>query len=403
VKVEQRVLDVAIVGGGVAGASLAAVLAQAELGVAVIEREPRFRDRVRGESMHPWGMREADWLGLLPVLLKAGGNNLPVWQRYAGRAPLEPYRWADDTPGGYGELGIFHPAMQQALLDHAGACGADVLRPARVTSFRDGDPSEIEVATERGPAALRARLVVGADGRTSAARRWIGAATHSDPPHHVVSGCLLDGVDLDETAAHVAAPQGTHALVFPQGGGRVRGYLMWGTERAAVARSNGGERWFRVEIARYYPEGAFDGTVSIGPAASFPNNDIWPDRIAGESVVLIGDAAGANDPSLGHGLSLTMRDVRELRDLLLDDRDWRRAIQTFAERRATYYAVLREATRWHAILLIEEGPEAEARRKRAERARATDPTIGGFGLLITHGPDGIVADDAARRAFFGEE
>ena len=67
-----QTVDVAIVGGGVAGASLAAVLATTGMGVALIEREPCFRDRVRGESIHPWGVREADRLGLLPVLRAAG-------------------------------------------------------------------------------------------------------------------------------------------------------------------------------------------------------------------------------------------------------------------------------------------------------------------------------------------
>lgn len=99
-----RSVDVAIVGGGVAGASVAAALATAGLGVVVVEREPRFRDRVRGETIHPWGAREADRLGLLSVLHAAGVNEMPLWQSYTDRAPREPYRWADDTPDGYVEL-----------------------------------------------------------------------------------------------------------------------------------------------------------------------------------------------------------------------------------------------------------------------------------------------------------
>jgi 2-polyprenyl-6-methoxyphenol hydroxylase-like FAD-dependent oxidoreductase len=49
-----RHVDVVIVGGGIAGSSLAASLANAGLGVVGVERERRFRDRVRGESLHPW-------------------------------------------------------------------------------------------------------------------------------------------------------------------------------------------------------------------------------------------------------------------------------------------------------------------------------------------------------------
>lgn len=396
-----RRVDVAIVGGGVAGASVAATLATAGLGVVVVEREPRFRDRVRGESIHPWGAREADRLGLLSVLRAAGVNELPLWQRYADRTPQEPYRWTDDTPEGHVELGIFHPALQQALLDHARDAGATVLRPARVTAYRGGDRPEIEVATDKGSITVRARLVVGADGRTSAARRWLGAATLTDPVHHAIGGCLLDGVDLDPSRTHAARSPGMLALVFPQGGGRARAYLVCGNERAAAIRAGDGAG-FIAALAPHFPDGAFAGAAAIGPAAFFPNADIWPDRIADDAVVLVGDAAGANDPSVGQGLSLIFRDTRELRDLLLGTHDWRRAIRAFAERRATYYAVLREHARWHGILAIEEGPEADARRARVDRARAEDPGAGGFGNIFSLGPDGLVADDAARRRFLAE-
>ena len=227
-------VDVAIVGGGVAGASLAAALAKARLGVVVVEREPRFRDRVRGESIHPWGAREADRLGLLPVLRAAGANELPLWQSYADRAPGDPYRWADASPDGLEEWTIFHPALQQALLDHARDVGATVFRPARVTEFRGGVRPELEIVGDGGPVALRPRLVVGADGRTSAARRWVGAATRTDPIHHAVGGCLLEAVDLDPQRTHAARPAGAMAHVFPQGGEQARAYLICGNAGAAA-------------------------------------------------------------------------------------------------------------------------------------------------------------------------
>ena len=399
--------DVLIVGGGVAGSSLAAVLARAGLGVVVVEREQRFRDRVRGEAIHPWGMREVDRLGLRPVLEAAGGNPLPHWQSYAGRVPQEPFSWAERTPDGHTELGVYHPAHQQALLDHAAASGARVLRPAKVVGFRHGAQPEVDVTTEdttgaTGTTTIRARLVVGADGRTSAVRRWIGAETLTDPPHHTVSGGLLDGVTLDPSSTHEASPPGMMALVFPQAGGRVRAYLMWGDHRASAARATG-EGWFGRALAELYPEGAFATARPAGPAASFANSDIWPDRVAGERVVLVGDAAGANDPSMGHGLSLVFRDVRELRDLLLSERDWQRAIVAFAERRAAYYGVLRHYARWRGILGFEEGPEADARRGRFSQVRTTDPELGGFGRIVTHGPNGLVADASARHLFLGDD
>nr|MDP9471953.1 hypothetical protein [Chloroflexota bacterium] len=58
---------------------------------------------------------------------------------------------------------------------------------------------------------------------------------------------------------------------------------------------------------------------------------------------------------------------------------------------------------WAAQLTTETGPEADARRERVARAREQDPTAGGFAAIFAAGPEGLVADEAARRRFFGEE
>jgi 2-polyprenyl-6-methoxyphenol hydroxylase-like FAD-dependent oxidoreductase len=400
-----RAVDVAIVGGGVAGAALGAALAGAGFGVVVIEREARFRDRVRGESVHPWGVAEADKLGLLPVLRGAGGRELPLWQRYTDRVPNEPYRWADDVPGGYGEWTIFHPALQEALLAHATTCGADVVRPARVSGFRRVGGPELDVAVGEDTVTVRARLVVGADGRSSAARRWVGARTLRDPVHHAIGGCLLDGVALDEASAHQAFFPGGMTMTFPQGNGRARAYVVCDGATAESLRGQPGNvaTAFIATCAATLPDGAYRDAVAAGPSAFFPNADVWASQVAAGDVVLVGDAAGANDPSLGQGLSLAFRDARALRDLLVADQDWPRAIAEFATHRAASFAVLREHARWIGLLTTETGPEADARRERVTRARETDPTAGGFAAIFALGPDELTADDAARRRFFGED
>ena len=48
--------DVVVVGGGIGGASLASTLAREGLGVTVLEATVEYPDRVRGESMHAWGL-----------------------------------------------------------------------------------------------------------------------------------------------------------------------------------------------------------------------------------------------------------------------------------------------------------------------------------------------------------
>ena len=51
--------DIITVGGGIAGASLAKVMAEKGASVLVLERDAVFRVRVRGEAIMPWGTAEA--------------------------------------------------------------------------------------------------------------------------------------------------------------------------------------------------------------------------------------------------------------------------------------------------------------------------------------------------------
>lgn len=398
-------VDVAIVGGGVAGSSLGAALATAGFGVTIIEREARFRDRIRGEGLHPWGAAKAARLGLVPVLEAAGGQRLPIWQRYQDRQPEEPYRWDEDVEGGHVEWGISHPALQDALLGHAVSCGARVLRPARVTKFRQGDRLELALEGDVTVETIRARLIVGADGANSVVRRWIGATVQRDPVHHMIGGCLLGGVALAADAAHQAYPEHGMSMIFPLGQEKARGYLILDPERAASFRGAGGSDRFLQACAAVYPDGMFVDAQAIGPAGFFPGADRWSDRLTGDRVVLVGDAAGANDPSQGHGLSLAFFDARMLRDLLSSTLigQWNTAVSAYADTRAAVFSVLRAHAIWTGMLLIDQGLEADERRARAKRARDADPSAGGFTGIHAFGPVGLDADEAAQRHFFGED
>ncbi len=395
--------DVAVVGGGVAGASAAAVLSQAGLDVVLIEREAQFRDRVRGESIHPWGMREIRALGLLAVLSDAGSNELPLWVGYSDRAPADGGRYDSIGPDVPNEVAVYHPSLQTAMLEHARQSGVHVLRPARVTEFSRGSTLRLRVASEAGDYDLHARLVIGADGRQSAARRWVGARTVREPVHHQVGGCLLDGVSLADDTFHTGGFEGGHVLIFPQGGGRVRSYVVGNDDVVASLRGREHIADYIARCASVFPEGSFADAYAIGPLAFFPNADVWSDRLYNDGVVLIGDAAGANDPSGGHGLSLCLRDVRVIRDRLTDGADWSEALRGYEAERSAYYGVMRTVLQWLGIVFTEVGPEADARRERVGRAREADPSRGGFARLDVTGPDGLVVDEAARRHYFGED
>ncbi|HEX2500777.1 MAG TPA: FAD-dependent monooxygenase [Methylomirabilota bacterium] len=227
--------------------------------------------------------------------------------------------WRENAPEGLFEWAIYHPPMQEGLLVHASSAGAEVVRPARAMVVSGGARPEVDVVADDGRATrLRARLLVGADGRQSAVRRRLGARPERDPVHHAIGGSLLDRVALDADATHVATRPGRMILVFPQGGGRARAYVVCSTEESAGFRGATASSAFVSCVREAFPEGVFGDTAPAGPTAFFLNADQWSSRFAGESMVLVGDAAGANDPSIGHGLPISFRDARELRDLLTD-------------------------------------------------------------------------------------
>jgi 2-polyprenyl-6-methoxyphenol hydroxylase-like FAD-dependent oxidoreductase len=400
----STVFDVVVVGGGVAGSSLGAALARAGLEVLVVEREARFRDRVRGDSLFPWGVVEMTRLGLADILPASGARPLPRWQVYEDRAPGEPYDWRTDVPTGDVVWGVNHPGLQEALFTEAAAAGAVMRRPAKALAPSLGDNGYLAVPidTDEGRITVRTRLVVGADGRESGVRRWIGAASFADPTHHLIGGCLVEGIDLDPDAAHMAWYRGGVSLIFRHARGRARVYLVCQPESAEAMRGRHAADAFMATCAEVYPDGAFTRACAVGPAAFFPGIDMYPDRIAGEGIVLIGDAAGANDPSQGQGISLALRDARELRDLLLAG-DWQVAIEEFSRRRASWYEPLRAYALWVGPLFTDVGTDADATRTRQRRAAERDPWRNGYGAINALGPEGLPVTETARRRYLGED
>ena len=59
--------EVVVVGGGVAGAAIAMLLARRGISVLVLERSAKYVDHVRGEFIVPWGVAQSQALGLYDV------------------------------------------------------------------------------------------------------------------------------------------------------------------------------------------------------------------------------------------------------------------------------------------------------------------------------------------------
>jgi 2-polyprenyl-6-methoxyphenol hydroxylase-like FAD-dependent oxidoreductase len=294
--------------------------------------------------------------------------------------------------------------MQEVVLQAAVDAGAEVRRGATVRSVKRGPLPSVEVEQNGHMQEIQARLIVGADGRGSVVRKWGGFSSSQDPDRLMISGVLFDEmpVPAEDTSYYVISPNlGQGVPLFPQGGGRVRAYLVQnkaiGTRLQGLAAL---PRFIEESVRCGAPAEWYAGVCAVGPLATFDGTDSWVAHPYKESVVLIGDAAATSDPAWGQGLSLTVRDVRVLRDALLSHRNWDEAGHTYAEAHDHHYGVIHTVDNWLSQMFFETGPEGEACRARAFPLIAQDPTRAPDHILS--GPD-LPLDETVRRRFFGEE
>jgi 2-polyprenyl-6-methoxyphenol hydroxylase-like FAD-dependent oxidoreductase len=305
------------------------------------------------------------------------------------------------TPSRLGCLNFYHPEMQQTLLDMAIASGAQLLRPADAVEVVTGDPPTVLVRANGSDRRLTGRLVVGADGRNSRLRAQAGFPVSRDADCLIIAGVLLRDLALPDDAVQVVTNPMVQRLsiIFPVGRRRFRAYVVFRHDSHRPLSGAADEaRFIELSVATGASPAWFTPSTAIGPLASFNAPDSWADRPHRDGIVLIGDAAATSDPSFGCGLSLTLRDVRVLRDRLLATDDWAAAADAYAAEHDLYSANLRRIHGWFRELFYGAGPEADALRARALPRIAEDPSrVIDF---IGCGPE-APSDEAARRHFFG--
>jgi 2-polyprenyl-6-methoxyphenol hydroxylase-like FAD-dependent oxidoreductase len=246
-------------------------------------------------------------------------------------------------------------------------------------------------------------LVVAADGRNSAARKWVGFDVHEKPQPFYFAGLLMRGVSVPQDHSYLLflPPLGQATAMTPAGRGRFRTYVAYQDHDGLRLQGDEGIKSFIAEAKKAeLVADCFNHAEAIGPLASFRCGDFWVEHPFRDGVALLGDAASTSDPAFGQGLSTTLRDVRVLRDCLNADDDWNAAGHTYASEHDRYSTAVRNATQLLRSMFLEQGAEADELRARALPLLAEDGTRVPDHLFS--GPE-LPLDDSVKKRFFGEE
>ncbi len=388
--------ELVVIGGGIAGAAFATVMARAGHSVLMLEITEVHRDVVRGEWMAPWGVAEAKRLGLYEIYQTHGAHHLKRHVTYDEDIPPDVadtmvLEFSALVPGSEGPMTIGHPRLCGILDDAAVSAGAKFLRGVRKVKVTPGTPPTVSFEHQGVAHEIHPRLVVAADGRHGKTAQQAGIKMNADPVHHWFSGMLVEGAHgWPDDKQFIGTADGMNFLAFPQGNGRVRLY-----QGAAL---NDKERFMGDDAPQRFAAGfrlscvpQSEALASAKPASHcfvYPNNDTWSDEPHVPGVVAIGDAAGHNDPIIGQGLSISHRDVRVVSDILKTTSDWSpESLRPYGEERREWMRRLRLAARFTAVRDCEFDNAGRTRRARLQGMFMTDPTVTGLMIAPIAGPE----------------
>src|SRR5437667_9529346 len=165
--------DVAIIGGGPAGSTAAALLARAGRRVVVFERErfPRFHI---GESLLPFSMKAFTRLGLHEkfsrsgFMKKFGGEMFGACSEQGTKFYFKD-AFRSQTDHSYQ---VTRADFDKVLLDHAAECGAEVCEQTTVDRVEfSNEHVDLTVKSNGSYRAIRTRYVIDASGRASVLSR----------------------------------------------------------------------------------------------------------------------------------------------------------------------------------------------------------------------------------------
>jgi 2-octaprenyl-6-methoxyphenol hydroxylase len=315
-----RTVDVAIVGGGLVGASLAIALEPLGLSVALIEgvapqaaSQPSFDDRT--SALGNGTRRIFETLG--------------VWQEVAAQAaPIRRIHVSDAGRFGFARLAADEHGLEafgyvitnrvlgaalRARLERIARLELHV--PARVAAVQAVDDA-LELTLEPAGAPLRARLVVAADGANSVVRAAAGLEARVEDYRQVaVVAHVRAATPGDGTAFERFTPTGPFAVLPLHDGAYGVVWTLAPAEAERVLALDDGAYLAALQQAFGWRAGRF---LHVGARSAYPLRLTRALETTAPRTVLVGNAAQGLHPVAGQGFNLGLRDAVTLAELLAE-------------------------------------------------------------------------------------
>jgi len=314
--------DLVIVGGGLAGLSLACALRDTRLKIALVEtslppaRPAGWDTRIYAITpasasfltrIGAWKHLDAERLCAIHAMKVVGDGG--------ARLDFSAYETGVSELGWIIESSLISCELWESVKRQSNVqlhfrespCSLELQRDSAVLKLSSGQ-------------SLTTTLVVGADGRESWVRQTAGlSATSSAYDEMGVVANFACEKPHRSIARQWFRPDGVLAWL-PLPGDRVS--MVWSTPDAQaqdLLKLSGAELALRVGEAGNHELGTLD---LLTPAAAFPLRLMRVPQTIAPRVALIGDAAHGIHPLSGHGINLGFQDARELSGLLAATPDW---------------------------------------------------------------------------------
>lgn len=300
--------DVAILGGGPAGSTAAALLSQRDRSVVVLERDqfPRFHI---GESLLPFSMSALERMGVMPKL-EAGGFMPKFGAEIAngdGDREVRFYFKNGFQPDRDAAYQVERSRFDKLLLDHAAESGAEVREG---TTVRDVTftPDGVGVTTDRGEVA--ARYVIDCSGRhTIIGKKFDLKRVYPNLKKFAVYA-HFDGVDMPEgidgTLTRMVRAGDCWFWLIPLSRTRTSVGVVMDTARFRELKMSPDEALEHCMHGVPTMRARMANAQRVGGVHSSGDYSYRNTRLVGERWMLAGDAAGFIDPIFSSGVFLAL-------------------------------------------------------------------------------------------------